>query len=65
MKKPSIINLFRRKREKGKELPCERLNYRLCPYCHGSGINNDSKTNTLSTQPQRCPICGGVGRTPI
>ena len=43
----------------------DRLNYRVCPYCHGSGLDNNNPVTPLTMQPQNCTVCGGSGRVPI
>ena len=58
-----VHNRGRHKDQKPDKAP--RLNERICPYCGGSGINNDYRLSTISGTPPRCGICGGRGRIPI
>lgn len=71
MKTSPITNFFRRI---GQQYVDRRTQHiienatqrgRICPYCHGSGIDNNSRANSISGCPSRCPVCGGRGRIPI
>ncbi len=71
MKTSPIANFFRRARQQFIDRRTQRIietaaqNGRICPYCNGSGIDNNSHVNSFSGCPSRCPVCGGRGRIPI
>ncbi len=71
MKIPSILQIIKRTRESAAEKRNQRdhekaaLNSRICPYCNGSGLDNNNPVNPLVGQPRSCMVCGGRGRVPL